>query len=86
MYAQNCRKAIRDIQINGGNETLTTSRNNEQLNYEKRIAASEDALIYIGPYPVMNCVKHHEPTTDVEVVEKGQYVGPVHSTPSPIFK
>ncbi|GBN49946.1 hypothetical protein AVEN_105714-1 [Araneus ventricosus] len=29
----------------------------------------------------MNCVKHQEPTTDVEVVEKGQYVGPVHSTP-----
>ncbi|GBN49926.1 hypothetical protein AVEN_210062-1 [Araneus ventricosus] len=40
-FAQNCRKAIRDLQINGGNVALIGSRNNELLTYEKKKKAKK---------------------------------------------
>ncbi|GBL95811.1 hypothetical protein AVEN_732-1 [Araneus ventricosus] len=73
-FAQKCRKAIREILINGGNEALVSSRNNELLSYEAKIAESEAALISIGPCPVMSCTKHHEAVKDVEMDETGQLV------------
>ncbi|GBM35556.1 hypothetical protein AVEN_106776-1 [Araneus ventricosus] len=63
-FAQNCRKAIRDLQINGGNAALIASRNNELLSYEKKIEESEAVLISIGLCPVMSCTKHHEARKD----------------------
>ncbi|GBN84926.1 hypothetical protein AVEN_61192-1 [Araneus ventricosus] len=69
-----CCKAIREILINGGNEALVASRNNELQSYEKKIDESEDALISIGPCPVLSCTKHHETSKDVQMDEMDQYV------------
>ncbi|GBN91457.1 Nucleic-acid-binding protein from transposon X-element [Araneus ventricosus] len=74
-FAQTCRKAIRDLQINGGSAALIASRNNELISYEKKIEESESILISIGPCPVMSCSKHHEASKDdVMDLETGQYV------------
>ncbi|GBO00520.1 hypothetical protein AVEN_3739-1 [Araneus ventricosus] len=68
-FEQKCRKAIREILINGGHEALIASRTNELLTYEAKIAEREAALISIGPCPVMSCTKHHEKVKDVEMDE-----------------
>ncbi|GBM12194.1 hypothetical protein AVEN_21003-1 [Araneus ventricosus] len=36
VFAQNCRKAIRDLQIYGGNDALIASRNNKLLTFERK--------------------------------------------------
>ncbi|GBM20493.1 hypothetical protein AVEN_61039-1 [Araneus ventricosus] len=72
-YAQKCRKAISDLQMNGGNEALIESRNHELVGYETKIAECEEALIATGPCPVSTCTKHHETAKDVEMAEHGQY-------------
>ncbi|GBL92038.1 hypothetical protein AVEN_60791-1 [Araneus ventricosus] len=86
-FAQNCRKTINDLQNNGSNESLITSRNHELKGYETHIAECEEALRTIGPCPLVNCTKHHEITKDVEIAEQGQYsistgVSP-HKNPNP---
>ncbi|GBM19633.1 hypothetical protein AVEN_107303-1 [Araneus ventricosus] len=73
-FAQKCRKAIREIMINGGNDALISSRTNELLSYEAKIAESEAALITIGPCPVISCTKHHEAIKDVEMHVTSQLV------------
>ncbi|GBN05705.1 hypothetical protein AVEN_139091-1 [Araneus ventricosus] len=72
-FAQKCRKVISDLQINGGNQALIESRNNELKTYESRVTENEEALITIGPCPIPTCTKHHEVTKDVEMAELGQY-------------
>ncbi|GBO04338.1 hypothetical protein AVEN_181935-1 [Araneus ventricosus] len=54
-----CLKEGLCLLINGGNEALVASRNNELQSYEKKIDESEAALISIGPCPVLSCTKHH---------------------------
>ncbi|GBN88101.1 hypothetical protein AVEN_4752-1 [Araneus ventricosus] len=80
-YARNCRKAISDLQINGGNDALIASRNHELTGYETKIAECEKALITIGPCPLVNCVKHHEINKVVEIAEHGQYKLSTNFTP-----
>ncbi|GBM90431.1 Nucleic-acid-binding protein from transposon X-element [Araneus ventricosus] len=73
-FAQSCRKVINDLQMEGGNAAIISSRQNELLNYEKKIEECEAVLISIGPCPVMNCQKHHETRKeDAMDTETGQY-------------
>ncbi|GBM80937.1 hypothetical protein AVEN_243228-1 [Araneus ventricosus] len=73
-FAQKCRKAIREIMMNNGNDALISSRTNELLSYEAKIAESEAALISIGPCLVMSCTEHHEAVKDVEMDGTNQLV------------
>ncbi|GBM60805.1 hypothetical protein AVEN_68404-1 [Araneus ventricosus] len=82
-FAQKCLKVISDLQINGGNETLIESRNNELKAYESRVTENEEALITIGPCPIPTCTKHHEVTKDVEMAEHGQYN--IQTTIPPVY-
>ncbi|GBM94847.1 hypothetical protein AVEN_54191-1, partial [Araneus ventricosus] len=82
-FAQKCRKVISDLQINGGNEALIESRNNELKAYESRVTENEEALITIGPCPIPTCTKHHEVAKDVEMAEHGQYI--IQTTTPPVY-
>ncbi|GBM07961.1 hypothetical protein AVEN_232396-1 [Araneus ventricosus] len=72
--------------MSGENESLINSRNHEIKTYEMKIAECEGVLIPLGPCPLITCIRHHEPTKDVEMVEPGQYVVSTNFSPTKITK